>query len=163
MSFDNCNSAELHLQPILAGFEDISLNMTRILPTTCGGGGVSSDALPWMGAFYDSARDGEGFHFGVEENGIYVMTWYTYLDGVQVWMIGTGTRNGNRVVFEMTITSGADWGSDFDMNDVVRTTFGTITVDFSDCNHFTATVDTELAEFHDLVLNVEKIIAGTCP
>ena len=99
MSFDNCNSAELHLQPILAGFEDISLNMTRILPTTCGGGGVSSDALPWMGAFYDSARDGEGFHFGVEENGIYVMTWYTYLDGVQVWMIGTGTRNGNRVVF----------------------------------------------------------------
>jgi hypothetical protein len=79
-------------------------------------------------------------------------------------MIGTGTRNGNQVVFEeMIITSGAEFGSGFDPADVVREVFGTITVDFSDCNNFTATVDTVLPEFEDIVLGVTKIVPGACP
>jgi hypothetical protein len=79
-------------------------------------------------------------------------------------MIGTGTRNGNTLVFDnMIITSGAGFGSEFDADDVIRETFGMITVDFSDCNNFTATVDSELPEFSDIELNVEKIVPGTCP
>jgi hypothetical protein len=101
----------------------------------------------------------------VEGDGsIFVMTWYTYLDGEQAWMIGTGIRNGSRLVFEdMVITSGAKFGSEFDAADVIRETFGTITVDFTDCNNFTATVDSVLPEFHDIVLDVTKIVGGSCP
>jgi hypothetical protein len=92
------------------------------------------------------------------------MTWYTYLDGKQVWMIGTGVRNGNRVVFsDVVITHGADFGSDFDPADVVREPFGEIIVDFSDCNNFTATVDSARQEFHDIVLEMTKIVPGMCP
>ena len=118
-----------------------------------------------MGAYFDPARSGEGFILAVEGDGsVFVMTWYTYLNGVQVWMIGVGTRNGDRVVFdEMSITSGANFGSEFDPADVISETFGTITLDFIDCNNFTATVDTVLPEFHDIVLDVTKIVAGFCP
>lgn len=164
MTWSDCNNADLDLVPVLAGYEQITLDLTRIVPTVCGGGGVPAEVAAWMGAFFDPFRDGEGFHFGVEAGSVFVMTWYTYLNGKQVWMIGTGTRNGNQVVFEeMIITSGAEFGSGFDPADVVREVFGTITVDFSDCNNFTATVDTVLPEFEDIVLGVTKIVPGACP
>jgi hypothetical protein len=63
----------------------------------------------------------------------------------------------------MIITHGADFSSEFNAADVVREVFGSITVDFSDCNNFTATVDTVLPEFHDLLLNMTKIVPGACP
>ena len=164
MTWGDCNNAELELNPIVPGFENVTLDLTRIVPTTCGSGAIQDDALPWMGAYYDPARDGEGFHLGIEVGGVFVMTWYTYLDGRQVWMIGTGVRDGQQVVFsDVVITSGAGFGSGFDPDDVIKEPFGQITVDFSDCNNFTATVNSERPEFHDLVLNVTKIVAGTCP
>ena len=163
MTWSDCNNADLELLPILPGYEALKLEFTRIVPTICGGGGVQGDDALWMGAFFNAARDGEGFHFGVEAGSIYVMTWYTYLDGKQVWMIGTGVRDGNRVVFsDVVITYGADFGSEFDPADVVREPFGEITVDFSDCNNFTATVDSARPEFHDLVLDMTKIVPGVC-
>ena len=147
----------------MPGYEAVTLEFTRIVPTTCGGGGVQGEEALWMGAFYNVLRDGEGFHFGVEAGGIFVMTWYTYLNGKQVWLIGTGTRDGNRVVFsDMVITYGADFGSEFDPADVVREPFGEITVEFSDCNNFTATVDSIKPEFADIVLAMTKIVPGAC-
>jgi hypothetical protein len=164
MSWGDCNNAALELNPIMPGFENVTLDLTRIVPTTCGSGAIQDSSLPWMGAYYDPARDGEGFHLGIEVGGVFVMTWYTYLDGRQVWMIGTGVRDGQQVVFsDVVITSGAGFGSSFDPDDVIKEPFGQITVDFSDCNNFTATVNSERPEFHDLVLDVTKIVAGTCP
>jgi len=165
MAWSDCNNALLELIPVLPGFEKWTLLLTKIVPNTCGDGGVQGDALPWMGTYFDPARDGEGFMLSVEGDGsTFVMTWYTYLNGEQVWLIGAGTRNGNRLLFEdIVITSGASFGSEFDPADVIRQIFGTITVDFTDCNSFTAAVDTVLPEFHDIVLDVTKIVAGSCP
>jgi hypothetical protein len=165
MTWDNCNNAELELLPVLMGFEQLTLQLTHIIPTVCGGGGAQGHSLPWMGAFYKLERDGEGFQLAAEGDGsVFVMTWYTYLDGKQVWMIGAGAPDGNQIVFEpMIITSGANFGSEFNKADVVRRTFGKITADFSDCNNFTATVDSDLPEFSDIVLDVEKIVPGPCP
>jgi hypothetical protein len=165
MAWTDCNNALLDLRPVLSGFENWTLTLTKIVPNTCGDGGVQGDALPWMGTYFGPARDGEGFMLSVEGDGsTFVMTWYTYLNGEQVWLIGVGTRNGNRLVFEdVVITSGASFGSEFDAADVIRRVFGTITVDFSDCNNFIADVDTVLPEFHDVELDVTKIVAGLCP
>jgi hypothetical protein len=164
MSWEDCNNADLTLTPIVPGYEVVTLTLTRIVPTTCGGGGFQGDSLLWAGALFDPNRDGEGFHLGVEAGELFIMTWYTYLNGQQVWLIGTGLRNGQQIVFsDVVVTSGADFGSQFDPNDVVRTPFGSIVMDVVDCNNFTATVDTELPEFEDIVLNVTKIVAGACP
>ena len=165
MTWGDCNNAELELFPVLAGYEQLTLQLTHVEPTVCGGGGAQGDSLPWMGAFFRLERDGEGFQLAAESDGsVFVMTWYTYLDGKQVWMIGAGSPDGNQIVFEpMVITTGANFGSEFNPADVVRRTFGTIIADFSDCNNFTATVDSDLPEFSDIVLDVAKIIPGPCP
>jgi hypothetical protein len=166
MTWSDCNNAFLQLTPLLPGYEQVTLDLTRIVPTTCGGGGVPGDFISWMGAFFDPNRDGEGFHFGVEVGGVFVMTWYTYLNGKQIWLIGTGVREGDgpRVVFDnMIITHGADFGSEFDPADVVRETFGEIIVDFTDCNNFKAAVNPVLPQFHALELDVTKIVPGACP
>lgn len=164
MTWGDCNNADLELNSVLPGYEDVTLELTRIVPTTCGGGGVQADSAPWMGAYFDPNRDGEGFHFGVEAGEVFVMTWYTYLNGKQVWMIGTGTRTNQRVVFgDIVITSGAGFGSQFNPADVVKEPFGEVIVDFKDCNNFTAGVNSQLPQFHDLVLEVTKIVPGACP
>jgi len=164
MTWGDCNNAELSLNPVVPGYEAITLTLTRIVGTDCGGGGFQGDSLLWAGAMYDPNRDGEGFHLGVESGEVFVMTWYTYLDGKQVWLIGTGVRDGQQIIFgNVVVTSGADFGSQFNSADVVRTNFGSIVMDVVDCNNFTATVDTVLPEFHDLVLNVTKIVPGACP
>lgn len=164
MTWGDCNNADLELKPILPGYENVTLELTRIVPTTCGGGGVQGDSAPWMGAYFDPNRDGEGFHFGVEAGEVFVMTWYTYLNGKQVWMIGTGARTNQRVVFgDIVITSGTGFGSQFNPADVVKEPFGEVIVDFTDCNNFTATVNSQLPQFHDLVLDVTKIVPGECP
>ena len=109
---------------------------------------------------------GEGFQLSVEgdDANVFVMTWYTYLDGKQVWMIGTGVRSGNQLVFdEMIITSGTGFGSAFNPDDVVREVFGSITLNFTDCNNLIATVDSQLPEFSDIELDEIKILPGNCP
>jgi hypothetical protein len=79
-------------------------------------------------------------------------------------MIGTGTPDGQRAVFsDVVITAGTGFGSQFDPAEVVKEPFGEITVDFTDCNSFSATIDSQLAEFQDLVLDVTKIVPGACP
>lgn len=165
LTWGDCNNVELDLMPVLQGFEDVTLELTRVVPITCGAGRTQSYGLPGVGTFYNTGRDGEGFQLGAEGDGsVFVMTWYTYLDGEQVWLIGVGERNGDQVVFEeMVITRGAGFGSAFDPADVIRETFGTITLDFDDCNNATATVDSVLPQFSDIQLAVTKIVQGVCP
>jgi hypothetical protein len=166
MTWANCNNAELELMPVLQGYGDYTMVLTRIIPVTCAGGGAQGSALPWMGSWFWPSRDGEGFQLSVEGDNadVFVMTWYTYLDGKQVWMIGTGVRSGNKLVFsEMVITSGTGYGPEFNADDVIRETFGSITFDFTDCNNLTATVDSQLPEFSDIVLDEIKIVPLDCP
>ena len=166
MTWGNCNNAELDLMPVLQGFDDYTMILTRIIPVTCGGGGAQGSALPWMGSWFWPNRDGEGFQLSVEGDNadVFVMTWYTYLDGKQVWMIGTGVRDGNKLVFgEMIITSGTGYGTAFNADDVIRRTFGSITFEFTNCNELIAIVDSKLPEFSDIGLDEVKILPGECP
>ena len=162
----DCNNMRVSLNPVITGFEAIDLYLTKLVPGECGSGGVSPLNASFAGNWFDEARSGEGFQIAAEQNGgnLQVLTWYTYLNGEQVWMIGTGERDGNQTVFsDMQITEGADYGKDFDRADVVLTPFGTITFDFSDCNNASVTVRPELSEFEDIDLNVTKIVPGSCP
>lgn len=166
MTWADCNNAELELLPVLQGFEDYTLTLTRVIPVTCGGGGARGDALPWMGSWFWVSRDGEGFQLSVEgdDASVFVLTWYTYLGGKQVWLIGTGARNGNLLEFdEMIITGGTGFGPEFNPGDVVREVWGGITFDFTDCNNLIASVDARLPGFSDIGLDQTKLIPGNCP
>jgi len=44
MTWSDCNNADLELKPVIPGYEEVTLDLTRIVPTTCGGGGVQGDS-----------------------------------------------------------------------------------------------------------------------
>ncbi|NKI34132.1 hypothetical protein HFP89_02995 [Wenzhouxiangella sp. XN79A] len=165
MDFDDCNSGAVTMNPIVAGFEDVVLPMQKIVPVDCAGGIPDPANAVRAGNWFDPDRSGEGFQLAVEgTNGLHVITFYTYLDGEPAWLIGTGTIQGDTIVFADTvITSGTGFGANFDPDEVVRTPFGTLTLTFSDCNNATIDVDSVLPQFEDQTLDLTRIVQGQCP
>ena len=166
MVWSDCNNAELILVPQIAGFTPFTVDVTKVTPSNCNGQAPSPEDLLIQGTFLDPNRSGEGFQIALQgDSGRYVITWYTYLQGEQVWLIGTGTRSADRIDFnDVVITRGADFGADFNPADVVRTPWGTISLEFSDCNNATASANPLPSQsgFTDLQLNVSKVVAGNC-
>ncbi|MEE4295606.1 MAG: hypothetical protein V2J20_03195 [Wenzhouxiangella sp.] len=165
MEFDDCNNGRVLMNPSVAGFEDVVLPMRKIVEASCDRGLPDPVNAAHTGNWYNPARDGEGFQLAVEgSSGLHVITYYTYLNGEQVWLIGTGTIEDDVISFEdMIITSGAGFGSAFDKDDVVRTPFGTLTLEFTDCNNATIDIDSILPEFPDQQIALQRIVTGACP
>ena len=165
MEFDDCNAADVVMDPVAPGFENVVLPMQKIVSVDCGGGIPDPANAVRAGNWYNPDRDGEGFQLAVEgTSGLHVITFYTYLDGEPVWLIGAGTIQGDTIVFADTvITSGTGFGADFDPADVVRTAFGTLTLTFSDCNNATIDVDSVLPQFEDQTIDLTRIVQGQCP
>jgi hypothetical protein len=95
-----------------------------------------------------------------------VLTWYTYLNGEQVWLIGTGVQSGNTIAFDdLVITSGAEFGPDFDPADVVREPWGSLVLEYSDCNNARATATPLPGQtaFEAFEVDVRKLVTGVCP
>ena len=131
-------------------------------------GGVSPEA-PLSGNWFNPARSGEGCQLTREANGsTWILTCYVYnradpFATDQVWMIGTGTvADGAFVSSDMVITAGAQYGSGFDPDDVVRTPFGVVEMAFDDCNTGTVTMNPVAAGFEDVVLPMQKIVPVDC-
>ncbi len=82
-----------------------------------------------QGVFVNIARTNDQPNF--------VLTWYAYLNGKQVWLIGSQSFDYGlqQLTIPMSMTSGADWGDNFAENDVQRTEWGSVTVSFTDCNN----------------------------
>lgn len=164
MNFTDCNTGSVSMSPIAEGFDPVLLPMQRIVPVACDEGVPDPVNAVRAGNWYDPQRSGEGFQLAAEgTSGLHVITYYTYLDGEPAWMIGTGTIAGNRIEFTDTvITSGTGFGSAFDAADVVRTPFGTLILEFDDCNNASMLVDSVLPQFADQNLDLTRIVQGSC-
>jgi hypothetical protein len=84
---------------------------------------------------------GEGFVLEVLSRTRALVYWFTYdREGRQRWMIGVGDIEGSRILFdELLTTSGGRFGTDFDPQDVINTTWGTLEFEFTSCDNATAT------------------------
>ena len=163
MQFADCNEAMLRIVPVAAGFPPADLPMQRIIPVNCNQGVPSPRNARSAGTWYNPSRDGEGFQLAVEgDEDVHVLTFYTYLNGEQVWMIGPGTRAGNSIEFDVIVTRGTGFGSQFNPAEVQRTPFGKITMDFEDCNTATVRTNSVLQQFPNLETEVVKIVPGPC-
>lgn len=164
--WDDCNNGELFLLPQYPGFFPVSQDYTKVTKGDCEDGPLAERLLS-QGVFYNTGRDGEGFQIALQGGTkIYVITWYTYINGEQAWLSGTGVRMGNQIVFDdMQITTGAQFGPAFDPDDVIYDTWGTITVVFSDCNNamVTTTPKPELTEIEEWSTNVTRLVPIDCP
>ncbi|MDZ7790684.1 MAG: hypothetical protein U5L08_09370 [Xanthomonadales bacterium] len=162
MDFIDCNRAVLDIGPELPGFEPFIVEMQRIVPTQCGAGGPSTANRVITGNWFDPARNGEGFQLAYEE-GRYVLTFYTYSDGKQAWMLGLGDRFGDTLIFpDVNITQGADFGGRFRSQDVQSEFFGAIEMTLDDCNNATIEIESALPGFADQTFDIRKIVPGSC-
>jgi hypothetical protein len=160
----DCNNARFSLFPNDDDLPEFVTTKTRIVPVQCN---IRSSQQPnrlLNGNYYDPDRDGEGLQLALEANpNVWALSFYTYLNGKQVWMIGAGERSGNTIHFDpMSITSGGQFGPDFNPDDIEVTTFGTITLEFSDCNNLEVTIGSVLPEFESSQRNMTRIVPRQC-
>lgn len=95
-------------------------------------GGVS-------GQWYNANRDGEGLFVEIVDSGDsqqISVAWFTYdTDGFQMWLVGNVVLEGSTsVTIPVVVTNGPKFGQDYDMADLNRQTWGTLTLTFPDCN-----------------------------
>lgn len=132
-------------------------------------------AVDWSfsGAWYDPARNGEGFLLAVsgDDNPVATLTWYTYTNdasGQQLWIIGSAPILGETAIFEMFQSEGATFGTDFSSADVSKPYWGQIRVDFTDCNHIKATYNADVSGYGQGSVNLQRLtpvlsqMAGAC-
>ncbi len=66
-----------------------------------------------------------------------LLTWYVYLNGVPLYLVGNATTAGNSVTLDAYRTTGAQFGSAFRPSDVQTSLFGQVTFSVSGANDAT--------------------------
>jgi hypothetical protein len=105
----------------------------------------SADAITITRSFsanwYDPAHPGHGFSIEVVDNAAgktMVAYWYTFdATGAPLWVYGQGTVDGSRATLQGFTTTGGRFGNDFTPGAVRVVPWGTLEVEFSDCNRGT--------------------------
>ncbi|MFU8830926.1 MAG: PA domain-containing protein [Wenzhouxiangella sp.] len=164
MQMLDCNTSRVSLNPEDPTLVPFVSLMTKLVPADCNLRANEQVNRAFNGSYFDPNRDGEGIQLSREGDGnTWVMTFYTYLDGEQVWVIGAGTRSNNRIQFdEVTITSGGQWGPAFDPDDIERTPFGAITLDILNCDDLNVTINATLPEFESSQRTMTRVVPRGC-
>lgn len=87
------------------------------------------------GFWYDAGEPGHGLQVQLINQGgeiAALVAWYVYDQGRPMWMIGVGSVHRDRIVADMTVTRGADFGAALDPDDVIREPWGTLELVFAD-------------------------------
>ena len=99
---------------------------------------------PWAsGSYFAPTRSGEGIILEFLADGTAIAFWFTYPlagdAGEQAWLIAQGgTANGNRLAFtDVYRPTGAQFGDAFDAGAVSLNRWGTLELEFADCNAVT--------------------------
>lgn len=166
MVFADCNRAQMSFNPIDTRFSAFATEYQKIVPGTCANGRMANAVVDTtvIGNWFNRTRDGEGIQVTLEGDGeTYVATYYTYLNGEQVWLIGTGHLQGTQIHFDdMTLTGGADFGVAFDKRDVIRTPWGRMQLDIADCSMASVSFTSDLPQFESFSVDMVKIVNGPC-
>ena len=94
---------------------------------------------PGVSGAWIAGASGQGIFVNiarVNDQPNFVVTWYGYLNGEQIWLVGSQPFDYGieTLTIPMTITSGTGWDTNFVESDVIRTDWGTVTIDFANCN-----------------------------
>ena len=89
------------------------------------------------GQWFNSSRDGEGIYFEIVDGGMVSVAWFTYdMDGNQMWLTGATdiSDSATTVAVPVTVTDGPVFGPDYDPDDLNSELWGTLTLNFPDCD-----------------------------
>ena len=161
---EDCNSATLiYAGPVDFGEDSRSLSrLTEIVDAPCG----SSETRRFdkrrdsvSGAWRDPTHDGEGWFLEELDGDRVNLYWFTYDEsGNAAWMTGVGSRTGDRVqVDELWLATGATFGSLFEPEDVRLEYWGSVNLQFQDCDRATLEYASVLPGYGSGTLEPERI------
>lgn len=112
------------------------------------------------GTFYDPAQNGHGFiveHIVSNGTPLVLVTWFTYLDGEQRWLVGVGPASGNSARVALSITRGGDFPPRFNAASVVTEPWGELVLSFASRNSATAAWTTSYEGFANGSMNIQRL------
>jgi hypothetical protein len=118
------------------------------------------------GAFYDPAQSGQGFLIeplvsdGVESLAV---TWYTYLDGQQRWMVGVGPVTGGRARIPLSLTRGGGFPPAHVPAQLDVVSWGELQLEFTDADRATATWQSALPGFGNGSMPLSRLTRLAAP
>lgn len=148
--FDTDQTGQLIWSSILPEFNNGSMaveRLTQIANPELNPTGINACH---SGSWFDPAQDGHGFMTEVIQAGEglnLLMTWYTYVDGKQYWLLANGPITGSTATLAAISGSGTNFPTDFDASEVILTDWGDLTVTLLDNNNMNVTWDSLLAGF----------------
>ena len=130
-------------------------------------GAVSAATAPLdariSGLWYDPATSGEGLNLTLVAPDRMIATWFTYKadgSGEPLWLIADGSFDGSRFSASALSLRGTRFGSNFNSTDLIRSTWGTITIEFSRCDAATLRWQSEVPGYGSGTRNLQ-LLAGT--
>ncbi len=163
--FIDCNSALFDFQPDPGSYRRFKAQMTRIVPADCRLRAVDQPVRAFSGNYYDPERAGEGIQVTREADGeTAVVTWYSYVDGRQLWAVGSGHWNDSGIVIDELITTrGGQYGDGFRPEQVDRLHFGRLELETIDCNSVRVLIEAEFDGLDDSDRILTRIVpADNC-
>ena len=122
------------------------------------------------GNWYDPARSGQGVQLEfIDQNNTAIAVWFVFgPDGGQNWIYAQGTYDSTKatVTLPATMKTGARFPPLFKPSDVQSTSWGTITLAFTDCNNATLSWNSTLPGYGIGSMTLSRLtsIRGTkCP
>lgn len=119
---------------------DASIAIPAYDPSQYAGGGSSNAAISGKlsGSYFAASRNGEGVLVEIGTVGarrVLFLTWYTYFQGQQRWIVGSAdlVANATSVTVPLVVTSGGQFGSAFDPSQVNVSNWGSAVVQFPSC------------------------------
>ncbi len=165
MGFDTCDHGEIEFEgpPEFGSATYRMVRITDIRRAECTGepqpdaGAYAAEVA--TGAWYDSARDGEGWLIEDLGGGLGLVYWFTFTpDGAPAWMIGVGEFADDGLwVDELAITNGTSFGEAFDPEAVNREIWGRLHFQFHECGLGLATWRSNRKEYGSGMIAMERL------
>lgn len=136
------------------------VRLTRMMGAACGDpilGPVLPEAV-LSGAWIDSERDGEGFTLEIMDDGIAVIFYFGFdEEGNHRWLIGVGTFNEGKLVFDNVLTTAGGRFADPDnATNASEVWWGTLELDMT-CEGGTAVFTSTEAGFGNGIFNLVRM------
>ncbi len=112
------------------------------------------------GTFFDPAQDGHGMvveHIVSNGEPALLVTWFTYLDGQQHWLVGVGPVSGNSARVPLTITRGGDFPPRFVPAAVTSETWGELELRFDNRNGGRASWTTSYSGYSNGSMPIQRL------
>lgn len=101
----------------------------------------------YSGSWYNPAESGSGFNLEIFSDSRALLFWYTYdSSGEAVWLYSEGAISGERIDFDVYYSQGMRFG-DLDPADNDTRRWGSLSMQFSDCNTATISYASTLTGF----------------